>query len=128
MKKLLNIMSVSVFSAPVIFTIYYMSALVCAPRAILSSAMFGLAPLGLTFLALRKGNEFWFHSALFILVLEMISTPVIMIGRLGWEKCVNDRLLAFFTFEGFAVLELFLVLLLLTGTVKSRTTSALSHA
>jgi hypothetical protein len=43
-----------------------------------------------------------------------------MLRRLGWEKFVNERLLAFFTFEGIAMIQILITVLLLIDFVKSQ--------
>ena len=103
----------TVISAPILFSIYLNNNLVCAPRAITSSAIFGIVPLFfLTFAIFKKKNKFYYTS-LFILIIEIIITPIIMIKRLGWEKLINERLLAFFSFEGIAIIQICIILLLL---------------
>ena len=101
---------ISVATAPVIFWVYWNSDLVCLPRAIFSSFIFGVIPLIFLLIALKQKREFWFYITKVILLIEMVVTPVIMLRRLGWEMFVEQRLLAFFTFEGFALFQLILVL------------------
>ena len=45
-------------------------------------------------------------------------TPAIMLKRLGWEEFISERLLAFFTFEGFAVIQVVITILLLMDFLK----------
>jgi hypothetical protein len=62
-----------------------------------------------------------------VLIIEVIITPVIMLRRLGWEKFFNERLLAFFTFEGIAMIQIFLTVLLLLDFVKSQGSKSSSN-
>lgn len=102
-----------VISAPLIFYLYLQHNLVCEFRAVISSIIFGLVPLFILFLAIIKKRIFWYYAALGVLVIEIVITPVIMLNRLGWDTFYNDRLLAFFTFEGFVVIEFILVIFML---------------
>ncbi|MBN1804233.1 MAG: hypothetical protein JW837_03185 [Sedimentisphaerales bacterium] len=109
-----------VICSPVLFLIYLKHDLVCAPRAITASSIFGTVPLLLLTTAIFKENLKFFYCSLFVLAIEIIITPVIMLKRLGWEKLINERLLAFFTFEGIAVIHIILTILLLSDFLKSR--------
>lgn len=48
-----------------------------------------------------------------MLLFEGIITPIIMLKKLGWVKFYNDRLLAFFTFEFFIIIQIVMVLIVL---------------
>jgi hypothetical protein len=109
-----------VICAPVLFLIYLKHDLVCAPRAITASSIFGTVPLLLVTIAILKENLNFFYYSLFVLAIEVIITPVIMLKRLGWEKLINERLPAFFTFEGIAVIQIILTILLLLDFLKSQ--------
>ena len=120
MKKLYLTYICIVICAPIVFLIYLKNDLVCAPRAIAASTIFGVVPLLLLTIAIFKKKRNFFYFSLFVLIIEVIITPVIMLKRLGWEKFVNERLLAFFTFEGFAMIQIFITVLLLLDFVKSQ--------
>lgn len=101
---------ITIIAGPVVFYLYYQKHLVCEPRAILSSIIFGMVPFSF-FLLSHCGRIRGFYAAsVFILCLEAVTTPVIMIGKLGMDRFVNDRLLAFFTFEAFIAIQLCFVL------------------
>lgn len=110
----------TVLFAPVLFFIYLKNNLVCAPRAIIASAIFGLVPLSFLLIAIRKTKIAFFYVSLCVLIIEIIITPVIMLKRLGWEKFINERLLAFFTFEGIATIQIFIIILILLDFLKSK--------
>jgi len=120
MKKLFMIFVISVICAPIIFLIYYNNGLVCAPRAIFSSALFGIVPLIFLTIAITKTKKIFYYFSLCVLIIEVIITPIIMLKNLGWEKFITERLLAFFTFEGFALLQIIVVILLLLKFVKAK--------
>ena len=120
MKKLYLTFICTVICAPIIFFIYLKHELVCAPRAITASAIFGVVPLLLLTIAIFKKKNDLFYFSLFVLIIEIIITPVIMLKRLGLEKLINERLLAFFTFEGFAMIQTFITILLLLDFLKSQ--------
>lgn len=118
MKRLYFIFIITVILAPIIFVIYLKNDLVCAPRAILSSVIFGVIPLlFLSIAVIKKKNKFYYFSQI-VLIVEIIITPVIMIIKLGWEKFLNERLLAFFTFEGVAIIQFLIIVLLLQDIKK----------
>ena len=112
MKRLHLLFLGTVLGAPVVFFIYLKLDWVCAPRAIIASALFGGIPFMLVTVALWKEKGIFFYSAGTLLVVEMAITPIIMLNRLGWEKFYGERLLAFFTFEGIALLQILIVGLL----------------
>lgn len=118
MKRLYLIFIITVICAPVIFLVYLKNDLVCAPRAILSSAIFGVAPLLFLTVAVFRNIKTCYYLALVILVIEMIITPIIMIERLGWEKFFNERLLAFFTFEGIAIIQFLIAISMMKYSIR----------
>ena len=120
MKKLYIIFIGTVICAPIIFLIYLQNDLVCAPRAILSSAIFGLIPLIILTIAILQKKRILYYFALLVLIIEFIITPIIMINRLGWEKFINERLLAFFTFEGVILIQFVIIIFLLIDFLKSQ--------
>ena len=113
MKKYYVVFILTVVCAPIIFLFYLKNDLVCAPRAIVSSALFGFIPLIFLTVAILKEKKIFYYFCLATLLFEVIITPVIMVKRLGWEKFFNERLLAFFTFEGIAIFQILLVILIL---------------
>lgn len=118
MKKNVLIFSVIVIIAPLLFLIYYYNNLVCLPRASVSSLIFGLVPLSFLIIAFYKKAKVFLYLALSVLLTECIITPIIMLKRLGWEKFYNDRLLAFFTFEFFSIIQIVIILIILERLLK----------
>jgi len=120
MKKLYFVFLGIAICAPILFYFYLKHDLVCAPRAITASAIFGVVPLFFLTVAIMKKKVIFYRLSLLTLVIEIIITPIIMLRRLGWDKLVNERLLAFFTFEGIAVIQIIIVFLLLMDLLKSK--------
>ena len=118
MKRLYLIFISTVICAPIIFLIYLKNDLVCAPRAILSSAIFVVIPLLFLTIAILKKKKNFYYFSLIVLIIEIIITPIIMLNRLGWAKFINERLLAFFTFESVATIQLLIIILLLKDFIK----------
>ena len=118
MKRLYLIFISTVICAPIIFLIYLKNDLVCAPRAILSSAIFGVIPLLFLTIAILKKKKNFYYFSLIVLIIEIIITPIIMLNRLGWTKFINERLLAFFTFESVAIIQFLIIILLLKDFIK----------
>ena len=118
MHKLYYVFMGTVIFAPILFLFYFNHNLVCAPRAISSSAIFGLVPLLFLTAALLKKNQKFYTFTLMTLIIEVVITPVIMLKKLGWEKFINERLLAFFTFESIAIVQFIIVILLFKDFVK----------
>ena len=85
-KRLYVVFLLIAIFAPVVFLIYWKNDLVCAPRAITASAIFGIVPLIFLTIGILKEKGIFFYLALFVLVVEILITPVIMLRRLGWEK------------------------------------------
>lgn len=124
MKKLYLTYICIVICAPFVFLFYLKHDLVCAPRAITASAIFGAVPLSLLMIASLKRKKNFFYYSLLVLVIEIIITPAIMLKRLGWEEFISERLLAFFTFEGFAVIQVVITILLLMDFLKLQANKA----
>ena len=120
MKKLYFVFSGIVICAPILFYIYLKHDLVCAPRAITASAIFGIVPLLFLTGAILKDKVMFYYLSILSLIVEIIITPVIMLKRLGPDKFINERLLAFFTFEGIAIIQIIIVALLLLDLLKLR--------
>lgn len=95
--------------APLLFYAYWRSGLVCAPRAIAAASIFGVVPLALTTAGVLLRKRALLHAAVAVLVVEIIITPIIMLGRLGWDRMLHDRLAAFLTFEAIAAGQIVLV-------------------
>jgi predicted membrane protein len=124
MKKLYFTYICIVICAPFVFLFYLKHDLVCAPRAITASAIFGVVPLSLLTIAIFKKKKNFFYYSLFVLIIEIIITPAIMLKRLGWEEFINERLLAFFTFEGIAIIQTIITISLLLDFLKSQENKA----
>ena len=120
MKKIYFVFLGIVIFAPILFYFYLKRDLVCAPRAITASAIFGIVPLLFLTAAVLKKKVLFYYLSLLMLVIEIIITPIIMLKRLGWDKFVNERLLAFFTFEGIAIIQIIIVVLLLMFFSKAK--------
>ena len=120
MRKLYFVFLGIVFCAPILFYFYLKMDLVCAPRAITASAIFGVVPLLLLTAAVLKKKVVFYHLCILTLVIEIIITPVIMLKRLGPDKFVHERLLAFSTFEGIAIIQIVIVVLLLMDLSKAK--------
>ncbi len=120
MSKLYVTFICTVLFAPILFFVYLKNDLVCAPRAITASAIFGIVPLLFLTAATRKKKKTFYYLSVCVLIIEIIITPLIMLKRLGWEKFINERLLAFFTFESIAIVQIFITILLLLDFLKSQ--------
>jgi len=107
-------------AAPLVMFIYLRLDLVCAPRAIVSETICGALALAFLTPAVLRGSRPLYIAALIVPAIMIPLTPVIMLSVLGWDKLVNERLLAFFTFELVAVLEVTLVALMLRRTAPAR--------
>jgi hypothetical protein len=124
MKKLYFVFLGTVCFAPILFYIYLKRDLVCAPRAITASAIFGIVPLLFLTAAVLKKKVLFYYLSLLTLVIEIIITPIIMLKRLGPDKFVNERLLAFFTFEGIAIIQMIIVVLLMMNLLRLKEQAA----
>ena len=118
MKKLFFIFIGTVICAPMIFLFYLKNDLVCAPRAIYSSIIFGTVPLLFLTIAIIKKKKDFYYVSLLVLIIEIVLTPVIMLKKLGWEKFVTERLLAFFTFEIIAMIQFLIIVVILRDYYK----------
>jgi len=119
MRKLYFVFLGIVVCAPILFYFYLKYDLVCAPRAITASAIFGIVPLLFVTAAVLKKKVLCYYLSLLTLVIEIIITPIIMLKRLGPDKFVNERLLAFFTFEGIAIVQIIIVSLIIIDSSKA---------
>ncbi|HBE41145.1 MAG TPA: hypothetical protein DDW27_08075 [Bacteroidales bacterium] len=120
MNKNVLIFAILVIIAPIIFLIYYHSNLVCLPGASVQSFIFGLIPFTFFTIAYYKNAKVYLYIALSLLFVEGVTTPIIMLKRLGWEKFYNDRLLAFLTFEFFIITQIVITLIVLEKIIISR--------
>jgi hypothetical protein len=113
MKKIYMSYLVSVLIAPVVFWIYLFLDLVCAPRAVVFQVLTGTLSLSLLTLAYKSKKLVLFLLSLLVPVSVIISSPIIMVNRLGAEKFLNQRLLAYSTFEIFAIFQVIFIAILI---------------
>ena len=113
MKKLYIAYSISVVIAPIVFWVYLASDLVCAPRAVIFEIVTGALSLGLLTLAYKSKKIVLFLLPLIVPVFVIISSPIIMVNRLGAEKFLTQRLPAYSTFEIFAIFQVILISILI---------------
>jgi len=113
MKKVYMSYTVSVLLAPVIFWIYLVFDLVCAPRAVVFEVVTGALSLSLLALARKSKKAIMFLLPLIVPVFVIISSPIIMVNRLGAEKFLTQRLPAYTTFEIFAIFQVILISVLI---------------
>ena len=118
MKRLYLVFLGIVIFAPILFYLYLEHDLVCAPRAIVASAIFGIVPLLFLTVAILKEKVIFYYLSILTLIIEIIITPIIMLKRLGPDKFFNERLLAFFTFECIAITQIVIVILLLRNLLR----------
>jgi hypothetical protein len=114
MKKMYISYLVSVVLAPVVFWVYLVLDLVCAARAVFFEVVTGALSLGLLSLAYRSKKAVLFLLPLIVPIFVIISSPIIMVSRLGAEKFLSQRLLAYSTFEVFAIFQLILISILIS--------------
>ncbi len=122
-KNRLYLLMLLAMSGPLVFYFYLQADMVCAPRAIFSSVLFGMVPLFFSTAGIFEKKILYYRIAAVILVIEIIITPIIMLKRLGWEKLVNERIPAFFTFEGFSIAMLVIILMALRNNKNVQTES-----
>ncbi len=113
MKKLYMSYLISVLVAPVIFWFYLVFGFVCAPRAVVFEVVTGALSLGLLTLAYKSKKVIMFLLPLIVPVFVIISSPIIMVNRLGAEKFLSQRLPAYSTFEVFAIFQVILISVLI---------------
>lgn len=113
MKRLLITYLLSVVMAPLFFYFYWKHGLVCEPRAVISSLLFGAVPFVAVFAASFEKRKAPLYFAAALLLIEIIVTPIIMINALGVDELMNERLIAFFTFEFFSLLQFVFAALLI---------------
>lgn len=109
MKIIKQIYIISVITAPLIFIAYYNFEKVCAPRAFIFEIVTGAISLCIFLLATRFKKIYLYGLTALIPLYIIICSPIIMVNRLGAEKWLNERLLAYTTFEVFAILQLILI-------------------
>ena len=68
----------------------------------------------------RSQKGFTLIELLIVVAIMIPLTPVVMLSRLGWDKLVTERLVAFFTFELVAAAEIVLIALMLRRTAPAR--------
>ncbi len=113
MKKIYKFYLLSVIVAPVIFWVYFIFDLVCAPRAVVFEVVTGTLSLGLLTLAYKSQKVIMFLLPLIVPIFVIISSPIIMVNRLGAEKFLSQRLPAYSTFEIFAIFQVILISILI---------------
>lgn len=113
MKKLYMSYLISVVLAPIVFWVYLVFDLVCAPRAIVFEVVTGVLSLGLLTLAYKSKKAVMFFLSLIVPIFVIISSPIIMVNRLGAEKFLSQRLPAYSTFEIFAIFQVILISILI---------------
>ncbi len=113
MKKLYMSYLVSVVLAPIVFWGYFIFGLVCAPRAVVFEVVTGVLSLGLLTLAYKSKKVILFLLPLIVPIFVIISSPIIMVNRLGAEKFLSQRLPAYSTFEIFAIFQVILIAILI---------------
>ena len=106
-------------AAPLVMFVYLRLGLVCAPRAIVSESVCGVFALAFLTPAALRGSRPLYIAALAVPVIMIPLTPVVMLNVLGWDKLVNERLLAFFTFELIAAVEIVLIVRMLRTTTRA---------
>ncbi len=102
-----------VIAAPLVMFIYLQLGLVCAPRAIVSETICGAAALAFLTPAVWRGARWMYFAALVVPAIMVPLTPIIMLSVLGWDGVVHGHLIAFFTFEAIAAIEIALIVLML---------------
>jgi hypothetical protein len=107
-------------AAPLVMFVYLRLDLVCAPRAIVSETICGVLALAFLTPAMLRGSRPLYIAALIVPAIMIPLTPVIMLSVLGWHKLVSERLVAFFTFELIAIVEVTLVAVMLRRTAPAR--------
>jgi hypothetical protein len=112
MKKLYVSYLISVVLAPIVFWVYLIFDLVCAPRAVVFEVVTGVLSLGLLSLAYKSKKAIMFFLSLIVPIFVIISSPIIMVNRLGAEKFLSQRVPAYSTFEVFAIFQVILISIL----------------
>jgi hypothetical protein len=100
-------------AAPLVMLVYLRLDLVCAPRAIVSEAICGALALGFLTPAVLRGSRPLLTAALAAPAIMVPLTPIVMFSVLGWDGVVHGHLIAFFTFEAIAAVEIVLIVLML---------------
>jgi len=120
MKKLFLFYILSIIIAPIIFFIYYNLDLVCEPRAYIFEIITGGISLGLFFLAYKFKKIILFGITAIVPIYVIIIAPITMVKKLGAEKWLNERLIAFYTFELFAIMQLIIISIFIGLIIKNR--------
>jgi hypothetical protein len=113
MKKMYISYFVSVVLAPVVFWVYLLLDLVCAARAVVFEVITGALSLGLLSLAYKSRKVLLYLVSLLVPVIVVVSSPIIMVNRLGAEKFLSQRIPAYVTFEIFAIFQIILISILI---------------
>jgi hypothetical protein len=113
MEKICKSYLVSVVLAPVVFWVYLILDLVCAPRAVVFEVVTGVLSLTLLLLVYKSKKTLMLLVPLFVPVFVVVSSPLIMVNRLGAEKFLSQRIPAFVTFEIFALFQIVMISILI---------------
>jgi hypothetical protein len=103
-------------AAPLVMFVYLRLELVCAPRAIVSETICGAVALAFLTPAVLRDSRRLLIAALVAPAIMVPLTPIIMFSVLGWDGVVHGHLIAFFTFEAIAAIEIVLIVLMLRRT------------
>ena len=103
-------------AAPLVMFIYLQLDLVCAPRAIVSETACGVLALAFLTPAALRGSRPLYIAALIVPAIMIPLTPIVMLSVLGWDGVVHGHLIAFFTFEVIAAVEIAMIILMLRRT------------
>jgi len=103
-------------AAPLVMFAYLRLGLVCAPRAIVSETICGALALAFLTPAVLRGSRPLYIAALIVPAIMIPLAPVVMLSVLGWDGVVHGHLIAFFTFEAIAAVEIVLIVLMLRRT------------
>jgi hypothetical protein len=108
-----------VLLAPLLFLVYLRFDLVCLPRAALFEAATGGASILLLTLAVRSNRPILYLLPAAVPASVILITPIVMIRRLGWEKFITERVLAYATFDLIAILQLLLIAAMMEAALTS---------
>jgi hypothetical protein len=106
-------------AAPLVMLVYLQLDLVCAPRAIVSESVCGALALAFLTPAVLRGSRPLYLAALVAPAIMIPLTPVVMLSVLGWDGVVHGHLIAFFTFELIAAVEIVLIVRMLQETTRA---------
>jgi len=99
-------------AAPPLFLVYLAFDLVCLPRAAVFELVTGAVSVVLLTLAYRTHRTVLYALSGLVPVVTVVISPIVMVTRLGAEKFLHDRLLAFVTFEIIAMTQIVIITLM----------------